>query len=54
MGRRANQQFMALDTCADKGSAFKTYMNRMSAAEKSVQENGYYSEEQAEEELGKV
>ena len=29
-------------------------MDKMNAAEKSVQENGYFSEEEVEEELSKI
>ena len=33
---------------------FRTFMDKMNLAEKSVQENGYYSEEEVEEELDKI
>lgn len=48
------EQLLALNTQANKESAFKTFMDKMNAAEKSVQENGYYSEEEVEEELAKI
>lgn len=48
------EQLIALDIQATKESAFKAFMDRMNAAEKSVQEKGYYSEEEAEAELGKI
>ena len=37
-----------------KEQAFKIFMGKMEAAEKSVQERGYYSEEEVEEELAKI
>lgn len=37
-----------------KENAFKTFMEKMNAAEKSVQEQGYFSEEEVEEELAKI
>ena len=48
------EQLIALDTQANKENAFKAFMDKMAAAEKSVQENGYYSEEEVEEELAKI
>lgn len=48
------EQLIALNTQANKESTFQTFMDRMNAAEKSVQENGYYSEEEVEEELSKI
>ena len=48
------EQLIALNTQANKESAFETFMDKMNAAEKSVQENGYYSEEEVEEELAKI
>ena len=39
---------------ANKETAFKTFMDKMAAAENSVQENGFYSEEEVEEELAKI
>lgn len=37
-----------------KEAAFKTFMDKMDAAENSVRENGYYSEEEVEKELAKI
>ncbi|MCM1264265.1 MAG: hypothetical protein NC118_06375 [Eubacterium sp.] len=48
------EQLIALNQRSDKEAAFKTFMEKMSLAEKSVQENGYYSEEEVEEELDKI
>ncbi|MDE7178719.1 MAG: hypothetical protein K2O59_12985 [Lachnospiraceae bacterium] len=48
------EQLIALDQQAEKESAFRTFMDKMNLAEKSVQENGYYSEEEVEEELDKI
>ena len=39
---------------AELESAFKIFMEKMDAAEKSVQEQGYFTEEEAEEELIKI
>lgn len=38
----------------EQEEAFKTFMDKMNVAEKSVQEKGYYSEEEVEEELNKI
>lgn len=43
-----------LDANSKKESAFRTFMDKMNAAEKSIQEHGYYSEEEVEEELAKI
>lgn len=48
------EQLIALDQHNKKESAFRTFMDKMNLAEKSVQENGYYSEEEVEEELDQV
>ena len=37
-----------------KSQAFATFMEKMDAAEKTVQEQGGYSEEEVEEELRKI
>jgi hypothetical protein len=37
-----------------KKQAFKVFMDKMNATEKSVQELGYYSEEEVEKELSKI
>ena len=48
------EQLIALNSQANKENAFKTFMDKMASAEKSVQENGFYSEEEVEEELDKI
>lgn len=48
------EQLIASNQRSDKVSAFKTFMDKMNLAEKSVQENGFYSEEEVEEELYKI
>lgn len=48
------EQLIAMNRQTNKEAAFKTFMDRMAAAEKSVQENGCYSEEEVEEELAKI
>lgn len=48
------EQLIALDQHTEKESAFRAFMDKMNLAEKSVQENGYYSEEEVEEELDKI
>ena len=48
------EQLIALNAKASKEKAFKTFMDKMNAAEKSVQENGYYTEEEVEKELAKI
>ncbi len=48
------EQLIALNQQTEKESAFRTFMDKMKLAEKSVQENGYYSEEEVEEELDKI
>ncbi len=48
------EQLIALDTQIGKEKAFQIFLDKMNAAEKSVKENGYYSEEEAEEELAKI
>lgn len=37
-----------------KKQGFSTFMDKMDAAEKSIIEHGYYSEEEVEEELAKI
>ena len=48
------EQLIALNQQTEKESAFRTFMDKINLAEKSVQENGYYSEEEVEEELDKI
>lgn len=45
---------LLLDTQENKENAFQTFMEKMNAAEKSVQEKGLFSEEDVEEELAKI
>lgn len=48
------EQLLARNAQTKKESAFRTFMEKMNAAEKSVQEQGYFSEEEVEEELAKI
>ncbi len=48
------EQLIASDQNSDKEDAFRTFMDKMNLAERSVQENGYYSEEEVEKELDKI
>lgn len=48
------EQLIALNAQTKKENAFKTFMDKMSVAELSVHENGYYSEEEVEEELSNI
>lgn len=48
------EQLILLNMQENKEKAFKKFMDKMCAAEKSVEYNGYYSEEEAEEELAKI
>ncbi len=48
------EQLIASDQHSDKEDAFRTFMDKMNLAERSVQENGYYSEEEVEKELDKI
>lgn len=45
------EQLLALNMQNKRESAFRTFMEKMDAAEKSVLEDGYFSEEEVEEEL---
>lgn len=47
-------QFLQVSVQAKKEMAFKAFMEKMDVAEKSVEEYGYYSEEEVEEELAKI
>ena len=40
-----------INTQTKKENAFKTFMEKMNVAEKSVQEQGYFTEEEVEEGL---
>ncbi len=43
-----------IDANYSKNSAFRVFMEKMGAAEKSVQEHGFYFEEEVEKELTKI
>lgn len=49
--RFVEQRVLAND---EKERAFRTFMTKMDAAERSVRENGGYSEEEVEEELARI
>lgn len=48
------EQLLQSNTQMKRENAFRIFMSKMEAAEKSVQTEGYYSEEEVEEELSKV
>ena len=48
------EQLLSLNAQTKRDSAFRTFMDKMHAAEKSVQEQGYISEEDAEAELARI
>lgn len=48
------EQLIASNQHSDKESVFRKFMDRMNLAEESIQKNGYYSEEEVEEELDKI
>ena len=48
------EQLLRINAREKRESAFRTFMERMSAAEKSVQEQGVFTEEEVEEELEKI
>lgn len=48
------EQLLKINTQTQKEKAFKTFMEKMNAAEKSVQEQGYFTEDEVEEELAKI
>lgn len=48
------EQLFAYSVQAKRESAFRTFMEKMNTAEKSVEEQGYFSEEEVEEELAKI
>lgn len=48
------EQLIEPNTQLEKESAFRVFMDKMNTAEKSVEENGYFTEEEAEEELAKI
>lgn len=48
------EQLLMINTQTMKEKAFNTFMEKMDAAEKSVQEKGYFTEDEVEEELAKI
>ena len=48
------EQLLALNTQSKRDVAFKTFMDKMNAAERSIQEQGYFTEEEVEAELAKI
>ena len=48
------EQYLILNNRGNKESAFSIFMDKMTVAEKSVREFGYYSEDEVEEELDKI
>lgn len=48
------EQLLQLNVQSKREKAFKIFMEKMSAAEKSVQDEGYYSEEEVEEQLAEI
>lgn len=48
------EQLLTLNAQTKRESAFRTFMDKMNAAEKSVQEQGYFTEEAVEAELAKI
>lgn len=48
------EQLLSVNVQTKRENAFRTFMDKMNAAEKSVQEQGYFTEEDVEEELAKI
>lgn len=48
------EQLIEMNYQANKESAFRTFIGKMAIAEKYVQENSYYTEDEVEEELAKI
>ena len=48
------EQILVMNIQSKRDAAFKDFMNKMNAAEKSVQEHGYFTEEVVEAELAKI
>lgn len=44
----------SIDTDRKKDDAYRIFKDKMNTAERSIQEHGYYSEEEVEEELAKI
>ena len=47
----ANDMCMMIDDNKKRESVFKLFMEKMAIAEKTIEEQGYYSEKEVEEEL---
>ena len=48
------EQYTISNNKGNRESAFRIFMDKMDTVEKSIQENGYYSEEEVEAELDKI
>ncbi len=48
------EHLLSINMQTKKESAFKTFMEKMEAAEKAVQEQGCFTENEVEEELAKI
>lgn len=48
------EQLLSVNAQMRRENAFRTFMEKMNVAEKSVLEQGYFSEEDVEEELEKI
>lgn len=48
------EQYLILNNHGNKESASSIFMDKINAAEKSVQEHGCYSEKEVEKELDKI
>lgn len=48
------EQLLLFNAQENRDKAVKSFMDKMNEAEKSVQQNGYFSEEEVEKELEKV
>ena len=48
------EEYLILNNLGNMESAFSIFMDKMNAAEKSVQDHSCYSEEEVEKELGKI
>ena len=53
MGNLA-EEYLILNNRGNKESAFSIFIDKMSVAEKSIQEHGCYSEDKVEKELDKI
>lgn len=48
------EQLLRINAQEKRENAFRSFMERMNVAEKSVQEQGIFTEEEVEEELAKI